>query len=112
MGAPQIVQPKIREADPISPAVKYLGHADRRAGEGEFPFSQLQRIRKHQGAFGQPDERQIDYRAIRHACDQAQMLFTFGQQERDQIVIDPDRALVAIFLRSLEAKAMLVGFLD
>ena len=54
--------------------------------------------------FGQLYQCQIDGDAIRHACHEAQGFFFLGAEQRDQVVIDGDRALAALGLGRFDRK--------
>ena len=79
---------------------------------GAAQHSKSKRVREHQGFFGQLDQRQVNCRSIGYTGNQPQMLLSFDQEQRQQIIVDRDGALVALFLGALDAKTVRLGVLD
>jgi hypothetical protein len=65
-------------------------------------FASCGRARKHKSIIWQLNERKIDCGAVRYTCFDPQMLFPFGQEERNQIIIGRYRTLVTRPLRLLQ----------
>src|SRR5262245_51738580 len=58
--------------------------------------------RKHQGALGQLDEREVNRDAVRHTRNEAKVLVPLCEQQRDECIINLNDAFVARPLGLLE----------